>query len=100
MVAYITSCVVLFHNTTPIHCTPPPTAPPFDDYPAEVHTAASLKQGPFGRMKTYPESGVYQRGAELRPGGAVPGTGWGILGVSRFGPGFGIYIYIYIYIYI
>ena len=30
---YIMLYVVLLHDTTPIHCTPPPTTPPFDEYP-------------------------------------------------------------------
>ena len=34
VVVYIMSYTVLLYNTTPIHCTPPPTAPPFDEYPA------------------------------------------------------------------
>ena len=43
VVIYTMSCTSLLYSIIPIHCTPPPTAPPLDEYPHAAPPAAQSK---------------------------------------------------------
>ena len=72
VVIYVMLYTVVLHDTTQIHCTPPPTAPPCDGYPTRLSGSRRRSPRPRPRLSLRRDNNV--------------------IGI--------IYIYIYIYTYI